>query len=344
MLPGIDPKVDVAFKRIFGSEPWRHLTVSLINAVLSPVRWGPMVDLELLNPFTQQIALDDKLSILDIKARDDQGRVFNVEMQMVARAALPQRFLYYWSRMYAEQLVQGDTYKRLCPTISICFVNGRLFPDRLSHHRRFRLLDADSSLCLTDQLEIHVLELPNFQCELADLREPLDFWLYFLKNGEELDADALPEPLNREEVRRAMEVLKMVSQDALEREIYEGRMKAKRDALSQELEFREALEKLAEAQQRAAVAEQRCAESEQQRIESEQRLAAAAGERDAFRQTAKSLLIRQIQLYERLLGHDVTDSADLQQQDDETLRATADRCERELTRPSEEEEEDGRSN
>ncbi len=53
MLPGIDPKVDVAFKKVFGSEPWRHLTVSLINAVLSPVRWGRMVDLELLNPFTQ---------------------------------------------------------------------------------------------------------------------------------------------------------------------------------------------------------------------------------------------------------------------------------------------------
>jgi predicted transposase/invertase (TIGR01784 family) len=321
-IPGMDPKVDVAFKKVFGSEPWRHLTVSLINSVLSPVRWRRLVDLELLNPFTQQIALDDKLSILDIKARDDQGRIFNVEMQMVARAALPHRFLYYWSRLYAEQLVQGDTYQRLCPTISICFVNGRLFPDRLSHHRRFRLLDADSSLLLTDQLEIHVLELPNFECELADLLEPLDFWLYFLKNGEELDADSLPEPLNREEVRRAMEVLKMVSQEALEREIYEGRMKAKRDKATQEFVLREALKQFAETQERVAVAAA---------------AAAAAGEREEeekLRQAAKSLLIRQIQLYECLLGREVTDLADLQQQDDETLRATADHCERELARPS----------
>jgi hypothetical protein len=34
-------------------------------------------------------------------------------------------------------------------------------------------------------LEIHVLELPNFERSLVDLREPLDFWLYFLKNGSE---------------------------------------------------------------------------------------------------------------------------------------------------------------
>ncbi|MHB8969870.1 MAG: Rpn family recombination-promoting nuclease/putative transposase [Pirellulaceae bacterium] len=333
MIPGIDPKVDIAFKKVFGSECWRHLTISLINAVLSPVRWRRLVDLELLNPFTQQMALDDKLSILDIKARDDQGRIFNVEMQMVARAALPQRFLYYWSRLYAEQLVQGDAYHRLCPTISICFVNGRLFPDRLSHHRRFRLLDTEGSLLLTDQLEIHVLELPNFERRLADLREPLDFWLYFLKNGEELDADALPEPLNSEEVRRAMEVLKMLSQDGLEREIYEGRLKAKRDALTQEIMLREALEQVAEVQQRFAAAEQRCADSEQRRTEAEQHLAAAAGERDeAVRQASKSFLIGQIRVYERLLGRDVTDLADLQQHDEETLRATADHWERELLR------------
>ena len=36
-----------------------------------------------LNPYSEKMALDDKLSILDIKARDNQGRLFNVEMQMV---------------------------------------------------------------------------------------------------------------------------------------------------------------------------------------------------------------------------------------------------------------------
>ena len=68
--------------------------------------------------------------ILDIKARDDQGRLYNLEMQMLATASLVQRLLYYWSKIYSQQLAEGDDYTRLRPTISICFVNGVLFSGR----------------------------------------------------------------------------------------------------------------------------------------------------------------------------------------------------------------------
>jgi hypothetical protein len=52
----------------------------------------------------------------------------------------------------------------------------------------------------------------------------------------------------------------------------------------------------------------------------------------AVRRALKSVLVGQIQLCERLLGRDGTDSADLRQRDEETLCATADRLERELAR------------
>ena len=230
MIPGIDPKVDIAFKRVFGSPPWRNLTISLIEAVLQPAPWQRLADLELLNPYTEPITCDDKLSILDIKARDDQGRLYNVEMQMVASASLPQRLLYYWALLYRSQLARGDDYSQLCPTISICFVNGRMFADQRNYHHRFQLLDPTDSLVLTEDLDIHVLELVNFQHRLENLSSPLDFWLYFLKNGVTLDADELPAPLDNRELRQAMEVLKMFSQDEMSRELYEGRLKAERDA------------------------------------------------------------------------------------------------------------------
>lgn len=63
MIPGIDPKVDIAFKRVFGSPPWRNLTISLIEAVLQPAPWQRLADLELLNPYTEPITCDDKLSM-----------------------------------------------------------------------------------------------------------------------------------------------------------------------------------------------------------------------------------------------------------------------------------------
>ena len=44
MIPGIDPKIDIAFKKVFGSEPWRELTAALINAVLEPPPHQRLVD------------------------------------------------------------------------------------------------------------------------------------------------------------------------------------------------------------------------------------------------------------------------------------------------------------
>ena len=186
-----------------------------------------------------------------------------------------------------------------------------------------------------------MLELPNFARSLDDLHEPLDFWMYFLNNGEELDADVLPGPLDRDELRRAMEVLKMLSQDQLERELYEGRLKAKRDAATQEALLREARERVAESERRRTESEQLLAAAMQQRDEALHERDEAVHERDeavherdeAVHEVVRLLLVRQIQLCERLLGCDVTDAAELERQDLQTLRAVADRLERQVTPP-----------
>jgi hypothetical protein len=70
MVPGIDPKVDYVFKILFGSEANKSLLIHLLNAVLKPPPGQQIVAVEILNPFNDKETLDDKLSILDIKARD----------------------------------------------------------------------------------------------------------------------------------------------------------------------------------------------------------------------------------------------------------------------------------
>ena len=87
MVPGIDPKVDIVFKRLFGTEANADLLIDLLNAVLAFPPAGVVTAVEILNPFHDKEALDDKLSILDIKARDAAGRQFNVEMQVLPYAA-----------------------------------------------------------------------------------------------------------------------------------------------------------------------------------------------------------------------------------------------------------------
>ena len=225
MISGIDPRVDFAFKKVFGSESSKALTISLINAVLNPPPESRIVGLDLLNPYSEKMALDDKVSILDIKARDPQNRIYNLEMQMVATASLTPRLLYYWSKIYSQQLTEGRNYNVLRPTISICFVNGKMFTDRKDYLTRFRLLDDKARVCLTNHIEFHLIELPKFGKRLEQLSDPLDYWLYFFENGASLDAEALPERLDRPEQRAALGVLNMLIRSDLEREKYEARLR-----------------------------------------------------------------------------------------------------------------------
>src|SRR5579872_6411553 len=229
MIPGIDPKVDYAFKFLFGNEKKPQSLIRLLNAILKPSPGEEIVAVQILNPFNDKLDLDDKLSILDIKARDQSGRLFNIEMQMVLPRNLRQRILYYWARLYSSQLQKGDDYNLLRPTISVCFVDGLLFPTTPQHHTTFRLVDTHEAITLTDDIVIHFFELPKFNLEAQDLATPLDAWLYFLRHAEKLDTEAMPETLDSPEIRQAMEALMELAQIDIQKEIYEGRLKRQRD-------------------------------------------------------------------------------------------------------------------
>src|SRR5437763_1340722 len=128
MILGIDPKVDYAFKHLLGRNSNRAILLDVIDTVLNPAPGHHIQDLELLNPFNPKEALDDKLSILDIKARDQSGRQFNVEMQMLAYRHYEKRILYYSAKLHQQQLHEGQDYAKLKPTISISFLDHLLFP------------------------------------------------------------------------------------------------------------------------------------------------------------------------------------------------------------------------
>lgn len=226
---GIHPTVDYAFKHLFGRERTRPLLIHLTNSVLTPPAGYVVSHLDVLNPFNPKEALDDKLSILDIKARDQSGRQFNLEMQMLAFRYYEKRILYYWARLHQQQLHEGQDYLELQPTISISFLDHVLFPDVAKYHWRFRLLD-EGQRCFTDDIDLHVIELPKFTKKAEELESDLDVWLYFLRHAAMMDTDNLPAAFQqRPPLLQALEELKMLTQTDLERERYEARRKAQLD-------------------------------------------------------------------------------------------------------------------
>lgn len=157
MILVIEPTVDYAFKHFLGREETRPILIDVLERVLYPQPGGQLADIELLNPFNPKEALDDKLSILDIKARDRSGRQFNVEMQLFAQASYRKRVFYYAAKLHQQQLHEGEGYDKLKPTISISFVNNLLYPEIADYHLQFQLLEKKHLIELTDDIKFHIL-------------------------------------------------------------------------------------------------------------------------------------------------------------------------------------------
>ena len=120
-------------------------------------------------------------------------------------------------------------------------LNHVLYPERPNWHWRFQLRDqTDPAVVFSDQLELHIVELPKFNQAATAVTTACERWSYFLRHGDELDTDRLPEPLQTPTIRKAMEVLRMLTQSELEREKYEARLKYQRDEASRLYDAREA--------------------------------------------------------------------------------------------------------
>ena len=115
-MTNINPRVDLAFKKIFGVEENKDLLISLINSIVSYE--DQVEEITLLNPYNLQSLKNDKLSILDIKARGAGGKRFNIEIQISDEADYDKRALYYWAKLYTEQLKITQDYSTLSKAIT----------------------------------------------------------------------------------------------------------------------------------------------------------------------------------------------------------------------------------
>ena len=97
MRHAIDPKIDCVFKALLGSEENRNLLIHFLNAFLAQDLAEPLVWVDILNPYNDKEFLTDKLSIVDVKARDSHDRLYQIEIQLTSYAHLPARIIYNWA-------------------------------------------------------------------------------------------------------------------------------------------------------------------------------------------------------------------------------------------------------
>lgn len=65
--------------------------------------------------------IDDKFSRLDI-LMNVEGKQINIEMQICHEKSFANRTLFYWSKLYSENLKSGEGYDKLPQTIQYSYV------------------------------------------------------------------------------------------------------------------------------------------------------------------------------------------------------------------------------
>ena len=216
----IDPKVDCVFKALLGAEENRNLLVHFLNAVLAGELSTPISDVEILNPYNEKEFLDDKLSIVDVKAQDRQGQLYQIEIQLANYRSLPACIIYNWADLYSQQLHSGQDYAELQPTYAIWLLAENLFRNAPDYARSFRFRD-DRGQILEDHGGIWLLELNKFVANRIETEQQR--WLKLFKEGEQLDDTVLPEWMNTTEMRQVMSTLKRFSEKDRDYHVYQAR-------------------------------------------------------------------------------------------------------------------------
>ena len=226
---GIRPINDFAFKKTFGSPGNNLALISLLNAILELPQ--PIIQVTIENPYQIQDFQDDKLSILDIKATDQTGAIYGIEMQLSICSSLIQRIVFYGCEIYAGQLQSGEDYSLLMPVFSICLIDGVLWRDSKKVHHAFGLTDLESGRKLTKTLEIHTIELGRYDAQSQDFAtaNPLDCWLYWLLHAHEYESEELMQLFPQEAILQATQTITQIAQMTEDKTMYDAREKAIRD-------------------------------------------------------------------------------------------------------------------
>ena len=173
----LTPKNDIIFKRIFGSKGNEVILKDFLSSIIEE----PIKEIEVeKDAKLEKEELNDKVGILDIKVKLDNGTQVNVEMQVVNQQNMEKRTLFYWGKLYTGSIHEGEPFYGLKKTITINLLDFNYF-DTKEYHTKWHIVeDTEKDKVLTDVLEIHFIELKKFIKKEKKPENKKEEWLYFL--------------------------------------------------------------------------------------------------------------------------------------------------------------------
>jgi len=240
----IDPRIDFAFKKIFGSEDAKEVLISFLESLLGLKGDKRIKDIKIGDPYVQPKIKVLKLSILDVKCTDHQGVSYIVEMQIRKTRAFLKRIQYNASKTYSNQIAKGDDYPKLNQVIAVTITDFSIFdPEEVSNYVSCHITtEKENGGHFLNGIVYYFIELSKFDKINKVPENILDKWIYFIKMAGDLED--VPEDMKAIPFAKAFEKAMLANMTPEESEYYDKACMALADAKGAiELALEEGMEK-----------------------------------------------------------------------------------------------------
>ena len=224
---------DYAFKRVFGVEENKDVLQDLLECILD-IPPEDIAGLELLDKEFHKDSISDKTGVLDVKLRLKNNTIIDIEIQNRWNSEFVQRTIFYWAKMYTENLKTSEVYTKLPKCITINIV-GEGFDLNSLLHSEYNVVEKHINDRLSDELEIHFLNLAKVKeqqenIEQDEKKKKLYDWLKFIKTDDEEVRNMLAQESPM--MRKANATIEVMEMSPKEKWLYENRMKYEYDKAS----------------------------------------------------------------------------------------------------------------
>jgi predicted transposase/invertase (TIGR01784 family) len=223
---------DFIFKQVFGDHK-NTGRLALLLEPLIPLQGKDLSSLTIKNTFLHRSRADGKLSVLDVRAETDDGREFDVEVQIQKARFFHDRLVYYQSKLLSDQLRKGYRYEKLRPVYCIAICNFIDQPGLPGYIHYYEHRDRESGTLFTGLQNTVIIELPKMPREDDGSGAWPVLECFRCKTAEEAEMHAKTYP----KVRDIVEELKRFSLGRELRAVYDMRLKASLDRKMWEDEF-----------------------------------------------------------------------------------------------------------
>lgn len=191
-----------AFKKVFADEHRKVVLISFLNAVLDLEENYQIIDVTILSPFQWPIFKDGRATIIDVKAKNQQGRYYVIEIQVCDDRSYSKSVMYYNAYGDISPTERGAFYDGPEPTIFIGILEFNLTDDAEYLSRR-RILGVETGERVVKEVEFNFIELPKFNLRREELKTPIEKWIFFIKEGEH--QNSIPEGMEEPGLKEAFE-------------------------------------------------------------------------------------------------------------------------------------------